>query len=424
PIIEIQAASGLKDQLRYVILAGEALVPAILRPWYASHAVDSPRIVNMYGPTETIHATYRPMAPEDCGQLHSIIGTRLPDLRTYVLDGKCQPLPLGAVGELYIGGAGVARGYLNKPELTNERFLPDPFAEDDKARMYKTGDLVRYLPDGNLVYLGRNDHQVKVRGFRIELGEIEARLNEHTLVSEALVITMGEGEEKRLVAYVVAKSDDTQLALTLRSHIKKRLPEYMVPAAFVRLDAFPLNPNGKLDRLALPIPGEHSLAREAYEEPEGEIEIALASIWADLLHLERVSRHDSFFALGGHSLLAVQMVNRITTLGANLPLATIFNSSCLSALAEEIRSEFRQESDILPPIERIAHSEILSLSFAQQRLWFLAQFEGVSDVYHMPLAIRLHGHLDRDAWQLAIDVLIERHEALRTVFVAMKGEPH
>ncbi|KAG0196037.1 hypothetical protein BGX28_000213, partial [Mortierella sp. GBA30] len=424
PIIDIQAAGGLKDQLRYVILAGEALVPAILRPWYASHAVDSPRIVNMYGPTETIHATYRPMALEDCDQSHSIIGVRLPDLRTYVLDGKGQPLPLGAVGELFIGGAGVARGYLNKPELTDERFLPDPFAGVAKARMYKTGDLVRYLSDGNLVYLGRNDHQVKVRGFRIELGEIEARLNEHPEVSEALVITLGEGSEKRLIAYVVAKSDDPQLALTLRSHLKKRLPEYMVPAAFVRLDAFPLNPNGKLDRLALPIPGEHSLAREAYEAPEGEIEVALASIWTDLLRLERVSRHDSFFALGGHSLLAVRMMNRITSLGANLPLAAIFSSPCLSALAEEVKRFFGQDYDILPSVERIPRSEALPLSFAQQRMWFLAQLDEVSDVYHIPLAIRLHGYLDRDSWQLAINNLIERHEALRTVFVSIKGEPH
>ncbi|KAL1915186.1 uncharacterized protein VTP21DRAFT_7462 [Calcarisporiella thermophila] len=279
PIVDIQAEGGLCEQLRYVILAGEALVPAMLRPWYVSRVEDSPQIVNMYGPTETLHATYRPIKLDDFDQSNSIIGVRIPDLRTYVLDGKGLPLPLGAVGELYIGGASVARGYLNRPELTAERFLPDPFAGVAKARMYKTGDLVRYLPDGNLVYLGRNDYQVKIRGFRIELGEIEARLVEHPLVSEAVVVTVGDGASKRLVAYVVAKSDEqneeyadegrSHFALSLRSHLITKLPEYMVPSAFVRMDKFPLNHNGKLDRLALPTPVKFDLELMLYESEGG-----------------------------------------------------------------------------------------------------------------------------------------------------------
>ncbi|KAF9973971.1 hypothetical protein BGZ75_000989, partial [Mortierella antarctica] len=208
PLIEIDAADSLPNSLRYVILAGEALVPAMLKPWFLRHAQGSPKIGNIYGPTEiTIYATSRLMTLDDCSQTTSPIGTRLPDLRTYVLDTYSQPVPLGAVGELYVGGAGVSRGYLNRPDLTAERFLSDPFVKGNKGRMYKTGDLVRYLPDGSLVFMGRNDHQVKIRGFRVELGEIETRLTEHPLVSEAVVVALGEESDKRLVAYVTIRHD-------------------------------------------------------------------------------------------------------------------------------------------------------------------------------------------------------------------------
>ncbi|KAG0222973.1 hypothetical protein BGX31_008767, partial [Mortierella sp. GBA43] len=434
PIIDIHATSGLHDRLRYVILAGEALAPAMLRPWYATHAQDMPLIVNMYGPTETIHATYRPMKLTDCDQSDSIIGVRIPDLRMYILDENGQPLPRGAVGELFIGGASVARGYLNRPELTADRFLLDPFVGDGDARMYKTGDLVRFLPDGNLVYLGRNDHQVKVRGFRIELGEIEARLHEHPLVSEAVVLAIGDDTGKRLVAYVIAKPDDqvsededqdkAQLAMALRSYLMTKLPEYMVPGAYVRMDKFPVNTNGKLDRKALPVPGDDDLAREAYEEPQGEIEIALASIWAELLHLDRVGRHDSFFTLGGHSLLAVRLMNRVASLGTILPLTTLFAAPSLSGFAEEIKMRLDQDTNVVSTIECIPRTELLPLSSAQQRLWFLTQLDGVSDIYHVPTAIRLRGFLDRKAWQFAVDELFARHEALRSVFVTINGQPH
>ncbi|KAF9177111.1 hypothetical protein BGZ49_005778, partial [Haplosporangium sp. Z 27] len=218
------------------------------------------------------------MTPEDCFLSSCPIGERIPDLRVYVLDSRGQPLPIGAVGELYVGGAGVARGYLNRPELTAERFLPDPFTGDSETRMYKTGDLACYLPDGTIAYLGRNDHQVKIRGFRIELGEIESRLNGHPLVTDSVVIAVGEGATKRLVAYVISKSgeqsdekrdeDKTQFALTLRSYLEKELPDYMVPGAFVRMDTFPLTHNGKLDLRALPDPSDEALARQVYEAPQ------------------------------------------------------------------------------------------------------------------------------------------------------------
>ncbi|MCP3721503.1 non-ribosomal peptide synthetase, partial [Paraburkholderia sp. CNPSo 3281] len=230
-------------------------------------------------------------------------GRPISNTRIYLLDSHGQPVPLGAVGELYIGGAGVARGYLNRPELTAERFLPDPFSHHSDARMYRTGDLARYLPDGNLVFLGRNDHQVKIRGFRIEPGEIETSLAEHPAIREAVVVALGD-TDKRLVAYVTGNETSPD---ELRDWLASRLPDYMVPSAFVRLHALPLTPNGKLDRRALPAPDADSLAHAAYEAPIGALEIALADIWRELLGVHTVSRHDSFFALGGHSLLAVQM---------------------------------------------------------------------------------------------------------------------
>ncbi|KAF9367712.1 hypothetical protein CPC16_006099, partial [Podila verticillata] len=274
-----QAQSELQDSLRYVIFGGEALEPTILQTWYATCSEHSPQLVNMYGITETtVHVTYRPLQPQDSHQTGSLIGVRIPDLRLYLLDVYGQPVPLGAVGELYIGGAGVARGYLNRPELTAERFLRDPFSKHEEARMYKTGDLARYLSNGVLEYLGRNDDQVKIRGFRIEPGEIEARLVEHPQVRAAALLALGEGSDKRLIAYVVAEPDE-HLASTLRSHLTTRLPEYMMPAAFVRLDALPLTPNGKLDRRALPAPDGEAFARQAYEAPQGRVETALADIW-------------------------------------------------------------------------------------------------------------------------------------------------
>ncbi|KAF9149208.1 hypothetical protein BGX21_006021, partial [Mortierella sp. AD011] len=297
PMIRFQEESGLKDNLRYIVLAGEALEPSMLQSWYATRSDDSPQVVNMYGPTEiTVYATYRVMRIADCNQPISPIGMRIPDLTTYVLDPHGKPVPLGAVGELCIGGAGVTRGYLNRPDLTTERFPLDPFSKTGGARMYKSGDLVRYLPNKDLIYMGRNDDQVKIRGYRIELGEIEARLAEHSLVREAAVVAPGEGASKRLIAYVVA--DPTEgLARTLREHISSKLPDYMIPAAFVRLDKLPLTPNGKLDRRALPEPDADSFVSQGYEAPQDEVESTLASIWSELLRVERVGRNDNFFML-------------------------------------------------------------------------------------------------------------------------------
>ncbi|ETS33665.1 non-ribosomal peptide synthase, partial [Photorhabdus khanii NC19] len=416
-------ANPLPDKLRYIIFGGEALDPGILKPWYALREETLPQLVNMYGITETtVHVTYRALTRHDVEQTMSPIGTRLPDLTLYLLDKYGQPVPLGAVGELYIGGAGVARGYLNRPELTAERFLADPFSHLPDARMYRTGDLARYLPDGNLEFIGRNDQQVKIRGFRIELGEIEARLLEHPAVHEVVVQVMGGGQEKRLVAYVVADVDEA-LVNHLHTHLSTVLPDYMVPAAFVRLETFPLTPNGKLDRRALPIPGKEDFARQIYAAPLGEMETTLAAIWCELLGVERISRYDNFFTLGGHSLLAVRMMNRIAALGIELPLSTLFTFPSLMAFAEVMRARIDESGEVLPAIVPLSHEDPLPLSFAQQRLWFLTQLDGVSETYHIPLALRLQGYLDIVAWQQALGTLFARHEALRSVFVAVDGQP-
>ncbi len=352
------------------------------------------------------------------------IGRPIANTRIYILDGSGAPVPLGAVGELYIGGAGVARGYLNRPDLTAERFLKDPFSPAPGARMYRTGDLARYLPDGNIEFLGRNDDQVKIRGFRIEPGEIEARLAEHAAVREAAVVARGEGSAQRLVAYVVAAPEE-DLAGSLRAHLSARLPDYMVPAAFVRLDALPLTPNGKLDRRALPDPDVDAYARQAYEPPREGIEAVLAGLWQELLGVERVGRHDSFFELGGHSLLAVRLLSRLPqALGVQLPLAALFGSPDLAGLAATIDGALvRSGPQALPSIEPVSRDAPLAPSFAQQRLWFLAQLDGVSATYHVPLALRLRGELDVPALQRSLDRILDRHEALRSLFSAPEGLP-
>ncbi|MBE8597834.1 non-ribosomal peptide synthase/polyketide synthase [Xenorhabdus sp. BG5] len=409
----------LPDCLRLIIIGGETVRKKAIQDWF-TRGTHHPLLLNTYGPTEnTVVATYQEiLSPKDVCS----IGRPVSHSCIYLLNRNGQIVPLGCIGEMYIGGAGVARGYLNQPVLTFERFLPDPFSDSPNARMYRTGDLARYLPDGNLEFLGRNDYQIKIRGFRVEPGDIEARLTEHPAVSEAVVLALGEGQEQRLVAYVVAEPDDG-LAKRLRDYLSALLPDYMVPAAFVRLESLPLTPNGKLDRRALPAPDDKAFARQIYEAPQGEMEIALAAIWQELLKVEPIGRHDNFFALGGHSLLAVRMMSRIVDLGVELPLTTLFKSPTLAAFTEEIKGRFGDQKVRLPSILPVSRGDQLPLSFAQQRLWFLAQFEGISEIYHIPIALRLHGQLDVTAWQQALDALLARHEALRSVFITIDGQP-
>jgi len=445
---DVKSLEGLK----YVMTGGEtASVPHIRR---ALKELPGLRVVNGYGPSECTVFSSCYVVPEELPErLMSLpIGKPIGDRRMYVLDRWMNVTPVGVVGEGFIGGASVARGYMAQPAMTAERFVPDPYGGEAGARLYRTGDLVRWRKDGTIEFVGRNDFQVKVRGFRIELGEIEARLLEYDGVREAVVVAPEDvAGGKRLVAYYTEHSTvSTQHsgsdqsgsfeqcggrcqarpqinvrgkfgAEELRSYLAQRLPEYMVPAAYVRLEALPLTPNGKVDRKRLPAPDGNALAVSGYEEPQGEIETTLAAIWREVLEVEKVGLHDDFFALGGHSLLAVAMITRLReALGLDVELGDIFEHPCLSDFAGKIAHGRRAQ---LPPITKADRTQPLPLSYAQQRLWFLAQMEGVSEVYHMPFGVRLAGKLDRHALGRALDRIVQRHEALQTTFVVVDGEP-
>ncbi|MBW8849087.1 MAG: AMP-binding protein, partial [Burkholderiales bacterium] len=349
---------------------------------------------------------------------HVHIGRPIANTRIHILDAWGQPCPIGVAGELHIASAGLARGYLNRPELTAERFVPDPFGAPG-SRMYRSGDLARWRADGMLDFLGRNDHQVKIRGFRIELGEIDAALQACPGVREAVVLAPQDGEHKRLVAYLVAEESASPESLSpeaLRTQLCTRLPEYMLPAAYVRLPALPLTPNGKLDRQALPAPDASALGSSAYEPPQGPVEESLAALWCELLGLAQVGRHDDFFALGGHSLLAVQLASRVrSSLGLEVALADLFAHPRLAEFALALA---HASASTLPAIVPVARDLPLPLSFAQQRLWFLAQLDArASAAYLMGGSLRLQGRLDDAALARALDRIVARHEVLRTSLV-------
>jgi len=427
-----------------LIVAGEAPTTSLLK--VIQQLIPNGRIVNDYGPTEaTVSAIAWKCSPDFDGDIVPI-GRPIANNTVYILDENRQPVPIGAVGELYIGGVGVARGYLNRPELTSQVFLPNPFAADTDARMYKTGDLARYLPDGNIVFLGRNDHQVKIRGFRVELGEIEARFNDHPLVDKAAVIAIGEGPDKKLVGYVVAKPD-VELVNSLRSHLTSCLPEYMVPAAIVRLDSLPLNSNGKLDRKALPVPDSDSFARQIYEAPQGDTEISVAKIWEELLQLERVSRNDNFFALGGHSLLAIKMIERLRRIGLTLAVSALFKTPTLSALVQsvDVHQVCEAPTNLITPQTTTITPEMLPLiSLSQADINYIVRrvpggVANIQDIYALSplqegilfhhllategdpyLLISLMAFETRellDKYLDAIQMVVNRHDILRTAIL-------
>ncbi|RML31405.1 non-ribosomal peptide synthetase, partial [Pseudomonas syringae] len=339
-LIAAQGESQQSHSLRQVIFGGEALDTAMLQPWYARPANAGTQLANMYGITETtVHVTYYPLQAADAERTGvSPIGRQIPDLQLYVLDALRQPVPLGVAGELYVGGAGVARDYLNRPDLNEERFLANPFSEQPGARLYRTGDLVRWLADGSLEYMGRNDDQVKIRGFRIELGEIEDRLSRHPQVQQAVVMAREDvPSDKRLVAYFTSSAENDHLHIeTLRAHLQAQLPDYMVPTAYVRLESMPLTPNGKLDRNALPAPDLSSVISRDYQAPQGATERAIADIWQDLLSIDQVGRHDHFFELGGHSLLAVKLIERMRQQNMSADVRVLFSQPTLVALAAAV----------------------------------------------------------------------------------------
>ncbi len=412
--------------VRLVLIGGEQAKRSSHDLWI-KHFGGRCRLINTYGPTETTVVASRWNAETSEYEGSPPIGRPIANTRMYVLDAHLDPLPVGVIGELYIGGVQVARGYLNRPQLTSERFVEDPFADQAGARMYRTGDLGRWLPDGTLDYVGRNDDQVKIRGFRIETGEIEAALQRLSGVSEAVVAVHGDDENRRLVAYVVPVAGAAApTGEQMRAHLKTRLPEYMVPSVFIVLPTLPLTPNGKVDRKALPAPEVVGAERALHEPPQGQGEVALAQVWSDLLGVARVSRHDDFFALGGHSLLAAQLVSRVRqTLGRELSVRQVFEASTLAVMAAAIGSPATPAADVVAlwPSDGDDGTP-RPLSWAQERLWFLHEFDrAASAAYHVVLPLELNGVLDRPRLRAALASCAARHGALRTTFWSDDGVP-
>ncbi|MFD6456762.1 amino acid adenylation domain-containing protein [Streptomyces roseolus] len=401
--------------LRYVVFGGEALDTAQLAPWRGRPV----RLVNMYGITETtVHVTHLELDDAAVERGGSPIGTPLDDLRAHVLDQGLRPVPAGVVGELYVAGPGLARGYRRRPGLSATRFVADPF--DAGGRMYRTGDLVRRTRDGGLHYVGRSDSQVKLRGYRVEPGEIEAAARRHPDVAQAAAAVHGGGPDDRyLVCYAVPAAGADPDPHEVRAHLADALPGYMVPAAVVLLPALPLTPNGKLDRAALPAPDRAAWATGG--APAGPREEALCAAFADVLGVQEVSRDADFFALGGHSLSAVRLISRIrSVLGVEIGIRTLFEAPTPAALSRRLDTAGAGRPRLLPR----RRPDRVPLSSAQRRLWFLGELEGPSATYNIPLALRLRGRLDVDALRTALADVVGRHEALRTVFPAENGTPH
>ena len=419
----------LPPDIRLTIIGGERALPERLLDWDRVVG-DRVRLVNTYGPTEaTVVATMcdlQGLAAGGAGVGELPIGRAIPGAQAYVLDRAFNPAPVGVRGELYIGGFGLARGYLHRPGLTAERFTPNPFSDEAGARLYRTGDLARYLPGGQMEFLGRADGQVKVRGFRIELGEVEAALNSHRDVRECVVIAREDVPgDKRLVAYVVGAHAEVSTG-ELRGYLKQKLAEYMVPSAFVELERIPLTTNGKVDTRALPAPDASRPGLEAtFVAPRGETEEVLAGIWCDVLGLERVGAGDDFFELGGHSLLATQVISRVREmLHIELPLRAIFESPTLAELAGRVEGftcTARQTE--LPPIRPVPRGPEMPLSFAQERLWFLNQLTPDSVAYHVLRPMRIRGVLDVGLLERAFTEIVRRHEVYRTTFPAVDWRP-
>jgi len=383
-------------------------------------AGDHVQIVQAYGVTEaSIDST--------CFELHKgsvadgvlPIGRALANTRIYLLDALGAPVPAGVAGHLHIAGIGVARGYLNLPQLTAERFIDSPFVAGE--RLYRSGDLARYRADGELEFLGRNDFQAKLRGLRLELGEIEARLADIAGVRESVVLLRQDtAGESRLVAYYCESQGAALKPRSLREQLNLSLPDYMVPTAFVRLDALPLTANGKLDRTQLPAPDAQALDQRDYQPAQGPLEIALAQIWADVLGVEQVGRQDQFFALGGHSLLVMRVLAQVRQqLGLEVAPSALFAAPVLEHFAERLK---RNQDTARVAIAAVERSGAQTLSSAQQRLWFLAQMEGGNAAYHMPLNLRLRGPLHIAALERSLNQLVDRHAALRTTFITVEGE--
>ncbi|HTQ80357.1 MAG TPA: condensation domain-containing protein, partial [Thermoanaerobaculia bacterium] len=415
-----------------LLTGGDVLSPRHVRRLLAE--LPGRTLINGYGPTEnTTFTCCQPLTEPGAPGASVPIGQPISRTRVYLLDRRLRPVPLGVPGELCTGGDGLARGYLGRPDLTAERFVPDPTGVERGGRLYRTGDLARWRRDGSLEFLGRTDQQVKIRGFRVEPGEVAAALVKHPRVREAAVVAREAAEVsgiRSLVAYVVGEGGPSGLPEIeeLRAHLRSSLPEPMLPAFFVALPALPLTANGKVDRRALPAPELELRAEDPSAElsvPSTPVEEVLAGLWVELLGLPRVGAHDNFFDLGGHSLLATRLVSRLRDLFAvEIPLRVLFERPSLAELAVAVEEARRGgAARLIPPLSRLPRTGDPPLSFAQERLWFLDQLQPGNATYNIPAAFTFKGALDVSALKRAWATILERHEALRTTFTLSEGRP-
>ncbi|MEH2411054.1 amino acid adenylation domain-containing protein [Nostoc sp.] len=413
----IQAEESLGDakklSLRLVIFGGEALELQSLKPWFERHGDQFPQLVNMYGITETtVHVTYRPLTMADLeAGFGSVIGRPIPDLQVYLLDEYQQLVPIGVRGEMYIGGAGVARGYLNRPELTTQKFIPNRFSDQPNARLYKSGDQACYLPNGDIKYLGRIDNQVKVRGFRIEIGEIEAAISQHPAVRETVVVVhSNSADSQRIVAYIVLETEQTLTISELRSFLEPKLPNYMMPAAFVMLEALPLTPNGKIERKALPVPDQiRPELEEAFIAPQTRVEKQLAVIWMQVLSLENIGINDNFFELGGDSILSLQIISKANQAGLYLTPKQLFQYQTIAQLAAVAGTNEKI------PAEQGAVTGLLPLTPIQQ--WFFEQEQPEPDHWNQAVLLELKQSIDPVVVEQVMQSLQRHHDVLRLQFI-------
>ncbi|HET9478657.1 MAG TPA: amino acid adenylation domain-containing protein, partial [Pyrinomonadaceae bacterium] len=410
--------------LRQLLAGGDVLSPSQVKKFVT--AAPSCRLINGYGPTENTTFTCCYVMDQQVDFNGSVpIGRPIANTQVFILDENLQLSPPGFVGELYAAGDGLARGYHRRASLTAERFIPHPFSNEPGARLYRTGDRVRYLADGNIEFIGRADEQVKVRGYRVELGEVETALSRVPRVRQVAVVALDYGGgDKRLVAYVEAA--DRVSVEALQKTLRSTLPDYMMPSAFVILDELPLTPNGKVDRRALPAPDEiHAASESAHTAPRTPVEELLAGIWSDVLKVERVSVSDNFFELGGHSLLVTRLVSRAQAhFGVELPLKLFFESATLAEQAAQVEATLGTENGLhAPPIVPVPRNGNLPLSFSQQRLWFIYQLEPSTSAYNIPTAVRLSGPLDITALSRTLNEVVRRHEILRTYYRMIDGQP-
>ena len=387
-------------------------------------AAPSSCCVNFYGATETPQAMGYFIVPEQENSSHEKrvpLGRGISDVQLLVLDESQQLAGIGQVGEIYVRTPHLARGYMDHT-LTAQKFIINPFTKNVDDRLYKTGDRGRYLADGNVEFLGRTDYQVKIRGFRVELSEVEMMLTQHPNVQLAIVVA--SEDRNSLVAYYASETDAAPAVDELRTYLKQRLPEYLVPSKFVLMQQWPLTPQGKIDRRALPEPEQEGTNSEAVG-PRTPVEEILAGIWSEVLRADHISINDDFFARGGHSLLVAQMVSRVRqALQVELPLRSVFESPTIAALADVIESLRHTSMGLeLPAIERVSHEAGLPLSYAQQRLWFLDQLEPGNHFYNIAAAVRLEGLLKVDALEASLNEVLKRHEVLRSCFRTVAGEP-